>query len=69
VTEKRAGRVRLEHRRYVLKSPVAEADGAEGRMDFRLIVSFVVLGLMVLSGVADALETLAIRRAWRVAWG
>jgi hypothetical protein len=35
----------------------------EEEMDFGLVVSFVVVGLMLASGVADALETMAIRRA------
>ena len=32
-------------------------------MDFGLVVSFVLIGLMLLSGIADAIRTLAIRRA------
>jgi len=35
----------------------------EEEMDFGLVVSFVVIGLMLLSSVADAVETLASRRA------
>jgi hypothetical protein len=32
-------------------------------MDFGLVVSFVLIGLMLLSGIADAVETMAGRRA------
>jgi len=35
----------------------------EEEMDIGLVVSFVVIGLMLLSSVADAVETLASRRA------
>jgi len=49
--------------RQRLESPASMGRAGEEEMDFGLVVSFVVIGLMLLSSVADAVETLASRRA------
>jgi hypothetical protein len=38
-------------------------------MDVRLIISFVLIGLMLLSSIADVVEGVAIRRAGRAPGG
>jgi hypothetical protein len=55
--------VRLRRSGNVLDLPGREDPGGEELMDFGLAVSFVLIGLMLLSGVADAVETMASRRA------
>ena len=38
-------------------------------MHVRLVISFVLIGLMLLSGIADAVEGMAIKRAGRTPGG
>jgi hypothetical protein len=38
-------------------------------MDVRLIIAFVVVGLMLLCGIADVIEGMAIKRAGRAPRG